>query len=100
MEDNETDNADNADAGRVVNMKGGMQKEIGKAYARPTVKIPVRTSFCGWLALRRQRIGIGYKECPAISLLRVDIKFTAFFTYQSQKCKVRSGVDPPRYEEI
>ena len=65
MEDNETGYADDADASRVVNMKfckGDMQKENGKAYARPTVKIPVRTSFCGWLVLRRQRIGIGYEK--------------------------------------
>ena len=32
---------------------------VGEAYARPMVKIPVKTSFCGWLVLRRQRIGIG-----------------------------------------
>lgn len=64
------------------------------------MKIPVRTSFCGWLVLRRQRIGIGCKGCLAISLLRVGIEFVAFFTHQSQKCKVRSGVDSPRYEKI
>ena len=47
----------------------GMKRRMdGEAYVRPTVKIPVKTSFCGWLVLKRQRIGIGWFHWPFISL--------------------------------
>lgn len=65
MEDDEADYADDADTGRFVSVRfrwrGMLSRRNGKAYVRPQLKIPVRTSFCGWLVLNRQRIGIGYK---------------------------------------
>ena len=33
---------------------------------RPIVKIPVRTTFCAWPVLRRQRMGIGYTDYHAL----------------------------------
>ncbi len=62
VEDDEAGDADGADAGGVVRMVGicgGTKRGERKTYVRPTVKIAVRTSFCGWLVRRRQRIGMG-----------------------------------------
>lgn len=71
-----------------------------KAYVRPMVKIPVRTNFCAWLVLRRQRIGIGYTHCPLVSLLFLGVASMASPTYQSKKYKVCSRIDRPGYEEV
>lgn len=64
------------------------------------VNIPVRTSFCGWLVLRRQRIGIGYPHRGFISLLLLGIASIASRTHQSQKNKVCSRIDRSGYEKV
>ena len=62
-EDNEAGDADGADAGCVVSLwdclTGMERRGDGEAYVRPKVKMRVRINFCGWLVLKRQRIGIG-----------------------------------------
>ena len=51
VKDNEAGDTDGADAGWIVTIKKGWKgmkrRKGGEAYVRPTVKIPVRTSFCG-----------------------------------------------------
>ena len=67
MENDEAGDADNAHAERGCEY-GRMLWGNEETYVRPTVKMPVKTSFCGWLVLRRQRIGIGWTNDASVSL--------------------------------
>ena len=64
------------------------------------VNIPVKTSFCGLLVLRRQRIGIGCSFFSALFLEIASCLLIISMTYQSEKGEIGSCIDDPCYEEV
>lgn len=72
----------------------------------PMVKMPVSTSFCGWLVLRRHSIGIGFVYILSAQIssppgfLPRDYSPRYLSTHQSQKHEIGSRIDRAGYEKI